>query len=136
MECILVLLYQWILSSASSRASRRVAKVRPARRATFSEPNSVSAQALSQQFPLRLMEGTMPKLSSIRRKLSLAYWLPRSPGNISSWPFVNLRRYQAISSAFLTISACMSGRSDQPTILRLNTSTTTARQSQPSSVPM
>ena len=44
----------------SSLASRMVSKRWPCSRSTFSEPNSVSEQALSQQLPLRLIDGVMP----------------------------------------------------------------------------
>ena len=55
----------------------------PCSRSTFSEPNSVSEQALSQQFPLRLIEGMMAYSLSTLLKSSLAYWLPRSLWKIS-----------------------------------------------------
>ena len=47
-------LYQRSHWSTVSLASRMVAKRCPCSHSTFSEPNSVSLQALSQQFPLRL----------------------------------------------------------------------------------
>src|SRR5450631_2120552 len=60
----------------SSLASRMVSKRWPCSRSTFSEPNSVSEQALSQQLPLRLIDGVMPCSLSTSLKSSLAYWLP------------------------------------------------------------
>jgi len=50
----------------------------PCSRSTFSEPNNVSEQALSQQLLLRLIDGLMPCSLSTSLKSSLAYWLPRS----------------------------------------------------------
>lgn len=44
---------------------------------TFTEPNSVSVTALSQQSPLRLIEPRMLKVESCLWKSPLAYWLPR-----------------------------------------------------------
>jgi hypothetical protein len=57
--------------------------VQPFHRSTFSEPNSVSEQALSQQFPLPLIEGVMAYSLNTLLKSSLAYWLPRSLWKIS-----------------------------------------------------
>jgi hypothetical protein len=62
----------------SSLALRMVSKRWPCSRSTFSEPNKVYEQALSQQFPLRLIDGLMPQLLSNLLKSSLVYWLPRS----------------------------------------------------------
>jgi hypothetical protein len=45
----------------------------PCNRSTFSDPNSVSVTALSQQLPLRLIEARMPCFSMTARKSSLAY---------------------------------------------------------------
>jgi hypothetical protein len=54
----------------SSLALRMVSKRWPCSRSTFSEPNKVYEQALSQQFPLQLLSNLL--------KSSLVYWLPRS----------------------------------------------------------
>src|ERR1017187_9727508 len=43
----------------------------PCSRSTFSEPNRVSLHALSQQFPLRLIEGVIPHCFSTLLKSSL-----------------------------------------------------------------
>src|SRR5664280_1775311 len=118
----------------SSLASRMVSKRWPCSRSTFSEPNNVSEQALSQQFPLRLIDGVMPCSLSTSLKSSLAYWLPRSLWKISPASLPGLRLNQAISRASITRLRCISGRIDQPTTLRLNRSITTARNNQPSAV--
>jgi hypothetical protein len=49
------------LNGTRFRLLRHTAK----QRSTLSEPNSVSEQALSQQLPLRLIEGVMEQCSSI-----------------------------------------------------------------------
>jgi len=120
----------------SSLAARIVSKRRPCSRSTFSEPNNVSEQALSQQLPLRLIDGVMPWSLSTALKSSLAYWLPRSLWKINPAYLPGLRLNQAISRASMTKSRCMSGRIDQPSTLRLNRSITTAKNNQPSSVAM
>ena len=51
MECILDPLYQRSHSSVASFASLWFVNVMPCSRSTFSEPNRVSEQALSQQLP-------------------------------------------------------------------------------------
>src|ERR1017187_2968057 len=128
--------YQSSQEMVSSLASRMVSKRRPCSRSTFSEPNNVSEQALSQQLPLRRIDGAMPCSLSTWLKSSLAYWLPRSLWKISPVSLPGLRLNQAISRASITRLRCISGRIDQPTTLRLNRSITTARNSQPSSVAM
>src|ERR1039458_5757711 len=67
-----VRLYQSSHAMTSSLASRMVSKRWPCGCSTFSEPNSVSEQALSQQLPLRLIDGVMPSSLSTSLKLSLA----------------------------------------------------------------
>jgi len=86
----------------SSLASRIDSKRCPCRRSTFSEPNNVSEHALSQQSPLRLIDGVMPCPLSTLLKSSLAYWLPRSLWKSSPAFLPGLRPNQAISSASMT----------------------------------
>jgi hypothetical protein len=57
----------------SSLAARMVSKRWPCSRSTFSQPNNVSAQALSQQLPLRLIDSVMEQCSSTFAKSSLAH---------------------------------------------------------------
>jgi hypothetical protein len=57
----------------SSFAWRRVTNRWPCSRSTFSDPNRVSLQALSQQLPRRLIEAVMPYSARTSRKSSLAY---------------------------------------------------------------
>ncbi len=76
----------------------------------------------------------MPYAVSLAVMAWLAYWLPRSLWNMIRAP--GLRRNQAIVSASVTMSAVIRGLIDQPTISRLNRSSTTARYSQPSPVWM
>ena len=59
----------------SSFAWRRVSKRWPCSRSTFSDPNIVSLQALSQQLPLRLIELVMPYSVNTSLKSLLAYWV-------------------------------------------------------------
>ncbi len=49
----------------------------------FKEPQQLSIGALSQQFPLRLMEGCMPNWRSSCWSACEQYWLPRSEWRIS-----------------------------------------------------
>src|SRR5471032_2613397 len=135
-ECNLVWLYQSNQSRASSLPWRRVSKCWPCNRSTFSDPNRVSLQALSQQLPLRLIEGVIPQSFSSLLNSWLAYWLPRSLWKISPALRSGQRRNQAIRSASITISLVICSSSDQPTIRRLNRSMTTARNNHPSSVEM
>jgi hypothetical protein len=120
----------------SSFAWRRVTNRWPCSRSTFSDPNRVSLQALSQQLPRRLIEAVMPYSARTSRKSSLAYWLPLSLWKISPACLPGWRLNQAMRSASTTMSRVMSSRSDHPTTWRLNRSITTARNSQPSSVAM
>ena len=76
----------------------------------------------------------MPYSASLAAIAWLAYWLPRSLWKRTPAP--GLRRNQAIVSASVTMSAVMRGLIDQPTISRLNRSSTMARYSQPSPVWM
>jgi len=64
-------------------------------------------------------------------KSSLAYWLPRSLWKSSPAFLPGWRANQAISSASITKLRCISGRIDQPTILRLNKPVTVAAYSRP-----
>src|ERR1035438_7384492 len=72
-ECMRVLLYQSSHAMVTSLAARMVSNRSPCSRSTFSEPNSDSEQALSQQLPLRLIEGVIVQYSSTSAKPSLAY---------------------------------------------------------------
>jgi transposase len=56
-------------------AWRRVLKRCPCSRFTFSDPNNVSLQALSQQSPRRLIDAVMPYSVSTSLKSLLAYWV-------------------------------------------------------------
>jgi hypothetical protein len=129
-------LYQSIQVTTSSLAWRRILKRCPCSRSTFSDPNSVSLQALSQQLPRRLIEAVMPYALSTSRKSLLAYWMPRSLWKITPACLLGWRLNHAMRSASMTMSRAHVPRSDQPTTWRLNRSITTARNSQPSSVAM
>jgi hypothetical protein len=71
----------------------------------------LSATALSQQLPLRLIEAVMPYSVSLAVMAWLAYWLPRSLWKII--PPSGLRRNQAIVSASVTMSAVIRGLIDR-----------------------
>ena len=55
-----VRLYQSSQSMTSFLVWRLVSNLCPCSRSTFSDPNNVSLQALSQQSPRRLLEAVMP----------------------------------------------------------------------------
>ena len=63
---------------AAVRSEALVSKRCRCSRSTFSEPNKVSPQASTQQFPLRLTELAMSYAESAFPKSWLACWLPRS----------------------------------------------------------
>ena len=75
----------------------------PCSRSTFSEPNRVSLHALSQQLPLRLIDGVIPHCFSTLLKSSLAYWLPRSLWEISS-AFPSGRLHQPENTLLLLVT--------------------------------
>jgi hypothetical protein len=56
----LILSYLSSKAMVSSLAARRFLNLCPHNRSTFNDPNSVSLQALSQQFPRRFIELVMP----------------------------------------------------------------------------
>ncbi len=93
----------------------------------FSVLKKDSAQALSQQFPLRLMLltsiGFAPREAC--RKAIQQYWMPRSEWNMSL-PFGFLLK-MAIAKASMTMVAVMSVLMDQPTTILSNRSMTTQR---------
>src|ERR1035441_7431434 len=81
-------LYQSSQASTVSLACRMVSKRSPCSRSTFSDPNSVSVTALTQQLPLRLIEARMPCFSSTWRKSSLAYADQQNMFDIAVLPVV------------------------------------------------
>jgi len=101
-------------SDDSSLACRIVEKCLPCKPLHLNEPNSVSEQALSQQLPLRLIEGAMEQCSSIFAKSAgiltapvTVKEQPRLLAWIASQPKPS-REHR------LQRSRCMSGRIDQP----------------------
>src|SRR5690348_16178726 len=92
----------------------------------------LSATALSQQFPLRLILCIIPCRFIIFVWLSEQYWLPLSVCQIS--PLGGLRCHIAISKALLTKSAFILLFIDQPTTFLENRSITVAKYNHPSSV--
>jgi len=88
--------------------------------------------ALSQQFPLRLMDWTKPWLFRALRYSAEAYWHPRS--ECSSSPGPGRWRWIAMVSAASGNSVRRWSRMAQPTTFRLNRSRMAATYNQPSSV--
>lgn len=98
---------------------------------SFSTPKKLSATALSQQFPLRLMLCWQLLASSSSLNRVLAYWLPRSECTSGLTP---PRLPCPIKNADTINSELILSDIDQPTTIRENKSRKTASYSHPSSV--
>src|SRR5215471_7715049 len=84
-------------SNTAARSSVREAHLWRYTSSVLMVAKKLSATALSQQLPLRLMLTVTPRLASAERYSSLVYWQPRSEW--CSRPAEGLRRRIAMSSA-------------------------------------
>jgi len=150
-DCVLLLVVAWGSVAQRRMQSHRVVEAcdvvgnvslrfgvigvsRCQTRSIFRFRKNRSMTALSQQLPLRLMLHTRPWRESSAVWAWLAYWLPRS--ECTSSPGAGCRLTMARFKAVQTNSAGMLGAIAQPTILRENRSSTTARYNQPLRVRM